>query len=210
LKLVDEDGDQIGTESLTIDLETISDTAFELRYFMFTLPAQLPEEVHLSIQSSNAGVADWYLDSVLLIPVVRFNGIDFAVFGGATSPNEDDKFIFSIIYEYVGAEARTAAVGSTATSIIFTGADYTLEFPVGSYVYHPTGQTWHQITASSFSTDTTVTVAIATGSVGISFAGEDVIAQKRGFLQEFLGRLPISAFDEELTLPSSADPDYDD
>ena len=47
----------------------------------------------------------------------------------------------------VGGSDRTAHGLSDTTTIVFLDVDYTAEFPVGSFVYHPTQTTFHRVTS---------------------------------------------------------------
>ena len=47
----------------------------------------------------------------------------------------------------VGGSDRTAHANSDINTIVFLDADYTAEFPVGSFVYHPTQTTFHRVTS---------------------------------------------------------------
>jgi len=59
---------------------------------------------------------------------------------------------------HVAAAGRLATGGSTST-IIFVDNDYRLEFPVDTWIYHPTSETWHQVdSVVHYESDTTVTM----------------------------------------------------
>ena len=59
---------------------------------------------------------------------------------------------------------RVADAASDTDTIVFAGVDYRLEFPVGTWIYHPTSTTWHRVASVAFATNTTVEMADAAGA----------------------------------------------
>jgi len=195
------------TEELTVDFDSELTTDWTFHYFTFTAPV-ITTDLRLVIRTVSQTTAAIYLDAVQLTEMISFNGIDFALFAGATDFVLDDEFGYGT-GTALGIDVRNTVVDNTpaevddgtATTLIFSGEDLTTAFPVGAYVQHPVDLTWHRITNSVFSTNTTITV---TPGAFATWIGEAVVAVKKGRIQELLGRL------FNTLLPSSDTPSQED
>jgi len=208
-------GTQAIATELDVDVAALSDSVWTCKWVIFKTGKENPQGYKFSIRSDNAATADHFIDLPQLTKLADLGGLLFGAFAGATDFAIGDKFGFggavlgiNFQLQAAGTERTTDTSGCTHDTLVFTGADYTADFPVGNYIQHPVQRSWHKVTTSAYSADTTVTVAPPAHSEGTDWNNQTVVAKKEGLLQRFLGR--IATAEGALALPSAASPTEDD
>ncbi len=197
---VDEDA-----ATMDIDLADLT-AAWALKYFVFDTPGAVRSNWKFCLRMDTHAVEAVYIDTVQLIKMSSHNQAYWGILAGGSDFELNDKFGYggdkvgiTMEIPYIGV-ARTADADCTAAQITFDTADHTAEFPVGSYVQHPTHETYHIVTAVALNGGNTE-VDVAPTAVS-TFASLSVRAQRRGYIQAFLGRC------FGIQLPSADDPTY--
>jgi hypothetical protein len=204
ITLRDENGDQLGSDSLTIDISTLSSSAWSFNWAVFETPRTAFTSTTVRVAVSSLATANSFLDAIQLVEMTEFNGCHYALFAGASDFAVNDKFGkyvngrgFKLQEKPLRDDLLTAGTPSTITRAVIESTNVVAYFPKGCYVYHSADDWDYLIGSVTF--DSPHTLVYFTDTAAHSWASQKLQAVRNCLIQRFLAH----AF--EKMLPNTTD-----